>query len=239
MSKIKILLADDHQIVLDGLKSLLSDINDFEVIGAVSNGKDAVDFIATKEKPDIAVLDIDMPVMNGINATREIKKNFNGVRVLTLSMHNEKGVIQTLMDAGADGYILKNSSREELEKGIRAICRGETFFSTDVTMSLLNQSTEITANNELPEEVKDLTEREVEILKLVAEGYSNKEIGERLFISHRTVDTHRTNLMKKMDVHNVAGLIRIALKSGLVDWGWLARINHIQLYYLPFVNTFN
>ena len=216
MSKIKILLADDHQIVLDGLKSLLSDINDFEVIGAVSNGKDAVDFIATKEKPDIAVLDIDMPVMNGINATREIKKNFNGVRVLTLSMHNEKGVIQTLMDAGADGYILKNSSREELEKGIRAICRGETFFSTDVTMSLLNQSTEITANNELPEEVKDLTEREVEILKLVAEGYSNKEIGERLFISHRTVDTHRTNLMKKMDVHNVAGLIRIALKSGLV-----------------------
>ncbi|MAZ36275.1 response regulator transcription factor [Salibacteraceae bacterium] len=217
MSKIKILLADDHQIVLDGLKSLLSDINDFEVIGAVSNGKDAVDFIATKEKPDIAVLDIDMPVMNGINATREIKKNFNGVRVLTLSMHNEKGVIQTLMDAGADGYILKNSSREELEKGIRAICRGETFFSTDVTMSLLNQSTEITANNELPEEVKDLTEREVEILKLVAEGYSNKEIGERLFISHRTVDTHRTNLMKKMDVHNVAGLIRIALKSGLVD----------------------
>ena len=217
MSKIKILLADDHQIVLDGLKSLLSDINDFEVIGAVSNGKDAVDFIATKEKPDIAVLDIDMPVMNGINATREIKKNFNGVRVLTLSMHNEKGVIQTLMDAGADGYILKNSSREELEKGIRAICRGETFFSTDVTMSLLNQSTEITANNELPEEVKDLTEREVEILKLVAEGSSNKEIGERLFISHRTVDTHRTNLMKKMDVHNVAGLIRIALKSGLVD----------------------
>jgi len=217
MSKIKILLADDHQIVLDGLKSLLSDINDFEVIGAVSNGKDAVDFIATKEKPDIAVLDIDMPVMNGINATREIKKNFNGVRVLTLSMHNEKGVIQTLMDAGADGYILKNSSREELEKGIRAICRGETFFSTDVTMSLLNQSTEITANNEIPEEVKDLTEREVEILKLVAEGYSNKEIGERLFISHRTVDTHRTNLMKKMDVHNVAGLIRIALKSGLVD----------------------
>ena len=217
MSKIKILLADDHQIVLDGLKSLLSDINDFEVIGAVINGKDAVDFIATKEKPDIAVLDIDMPVMNGINATREIKKNFNGVRVLTLSMHNEKGVIQTLMDAGADGYILKNSSREELEKGIRAICRGETFFSTDVTMSLLNQSTEITANNELPEEVKDLTEREVEILKLVAEGYSNKEIGERLFISHRTVDTQCTNLMKKMDVHNVAGLIRIALKSGLVD----------------------
>jgi len=133
MSKIKILLADDHQIVLDGLKSLLSDIDDFEVIGAVSNGKDAVDFIATKEKPDIAVLDIDMPVMNGINATREIKKNFNGVRVLTLSMHNEKGVIQTLMDAGADGYILKNSSREELEKGIRAICRGETFFSTDIT----------------------------------------------------------------------------------------------------------
>lgn len=217
MSKLKILLADDHQIVLDGLQALLSTISDFEIIGAVNNGKEAVDFIATKLKPDIVLMDIDMPVMNGINAAREIKKNFEGVRILTLSMHNEKGVIQTLMDAGADGYILKNSSKEELEKGIRTICNGETFFSTDVTMSLLNQSSEIKQEKELPQEIKDLTEREIEILKLVAEGYSNKEIGERLFISHRTVDTHRTNLMKKMNVHNVAGLIRIALKSGLVE----------------------
>ncbi len=217
MSNIKILLADDHQIVLDGLNSLLSSIPDFEIIGAVNNGKEAVDFIATNQKPDIVLMDIDMPVMNGINAAREIKKNFEGIRILTLSMHNEKGVIQTLMDAGADGYILKNSSKEELEKGIRTICKGETFFSTDVTMSLLNQSSEITQEKELPQEIKDLTEREIEILKLVAEGYSNKEIGERLFISHRTVDTHRTNLMKKMNVHNVAGLIRFALKSGLVE----------------------
>lgn len=220
MSNIKILLADDHQIVLDGLQSLLSDIADFEVIGAVNNGKEAVNFVATNKtanKPNIVLMDIDMPVMNGINAAREIKKNFDDVRILTLSMHNEKGVIQTLMDAGADGYILKNSSKEELEKGIRTICKGEPFFSTDVTMSLLNQSSEITSGGELPDEVKDLTEREIEILKLVAEGYSNKEIGDRLFISHRTVDTHRTNLMKKMNVHNVAGLIRIALKSGLVE----------------------
>lgn len=217
MSNIKILIADDHKIVLDGLTSILGDIDGFDVVGSVENGKDAVDFVATKEKPDVLLMDIDMPVMNGINAAREIKKNFEGVRILTLSMHNEKGMIQTLMDAGADGYILKNSSKEELEKGIRTVYAGQTFFSTNVTMSLLNQSTEITKQADLPQEVQELTERELEILKLVAEGYSNKEIGERLFISHRTVDTHRTNLMKKMDVHNVAGLIRIAIKSGLVE----------------------
>lgn len=217
MSNIKILIADDHKIVLDGLTSILGDIDGFDVVGSVENGKDAVDFVATKEKPDVLLMDIDMPVMNGINAAREIKKNFEGVRILTLSMHNEKGMIQTLMDAGADGYILKNSSKEELEKGIRTVYAGQTFFSTDVTMSLLNQSTEITKQADLPQEVQELTERELEILKLVAEGYSNKEIGERLFISHRTVDTHRTNLMKKMVVHNVAGLIRIAIKSGLVE----------------------
>ncbi len=217
MSNIKILIADDHKIVLDGLTSILGDIDGFDVVGSVENGKEAVDFVATKEKPDVLLMDIDMPVMNGINAAREIKKNFEGVRILTLSMHNEKGMIQTLMDAGADGYILKNSSKEELEKGIRTVYAGQTFFSTNVTMSLLNQSTEITKQADLPQEVQKLTERELEILKLVAEGYSNKEIGERLFISHRTVDTHRTNLMKKMDVHNVAGLIRIAIKSGLVE----------------------
>ena len=217
MSNIKILIADDHKIVLDGLTSILGDIDGFDVVGSVENGKEAVDFVATKEKPDVLLMDIDMPVMNGINAAREITKNFEGVRILTLSMHNEKGMIQTLMDAGADGYILKNSSKEELEKGIRTVYAGQTFFSTDVTMSLLNQSTEITKQADLPQEVQELTERELEILKLVAEGYSNKEIGERLFISHRTVDTHRTNLMKKMDVHNVAGLIRIAIKSGLVE----------------------
>ncbi len=208
---------------MDGLKSILSDIPDFEIVGAVNNGKDAVDFIATsltkqsEQKPNIVLMDINMPIINGINAAREFKKNFKNVRILNLSMHNEKGVIQTLMDAGTDGYILKNSSKEELEKGIRTICRGETFFSTDVTTSLLNQSSEITTSKELPTEVKGLTEREIEILKLVAEGYSNKEIGDRLFISHRTVDTQRTNLMKKMNVNNVAGLIRVALKSGLVE----------------------
>ncbi len=217
MSKIKILLADDHQIVLDGLNAILSSVSDFDILGEVQNGKEVVDYIATKQKPDIVLMDIDMPVMNGIQASKEIKKNFEGVRILTLSMHNEKGMIQTLMDAGSDGYILKNSSKKELEKGIRTVHSGLPFFSTEVTMSLLNDSVEIKKTKELPKEIEHLTEREIEILKLIAEGYSNKEIGDRLFISHRTVDTHRTNLMKKMNVHNVAGLIRIALKSGLVE----------------------
>lgn len=217
MKKIKILLADDHQIVLDGLVSILNDIEDFDIIGSVHNGKEAVDFIANQTKPEVVLMDIDMPVMNGILATSEIKKNFEGVAILTLSMHDEKGVIQSLINAGADGYILKNSNKEELEKGIRTVASGGRFFSTEVTMSLLNQSAEIKKNEIIDPVLNELSERELEVLKAVAEGYSNKEIGERLFISHRTVDTHRTNIMKKLDVHNIAGLIRIALKNGLVE----------------------
>jgi len=154
-----------------------------------------------------------MPEMDGIEATKQIKTHFPEVKIVILTMHDEQSLVKKLLEIGADGYILKNSSKTELEMAIRQIQSGKKHFSSEVTMILLEEESPAEVNAQL----KQLTEREIEILKLISEGLSNKEIGDQLFISHRTVDTHRTNLMKKLDVHNVAGLIRFAIKNGLVE----------------------
>jgi two-component system response regulator NreC len=216
MASIKVYIADDHLIVQDGLKSIFRDLNGFEVVGSAEDGKTCLEEVRANKEIDVILMDIDMPKMSGIEVTKFVKQEFPNIKVIGLSMHNERGIIQSLIDVGADGYILKNSDGHELEKGIRAVLNGQRFFSTEVTMTLLGQTEEI-QRNQNTEELKDLTEREKEILSLIAEGYSNKEIGDKLFISHRTVDTHRTNLMRKLDVHNIAGLIKFALKNGLVD----------------------
>lgn len=211
--EINILIADDHQIVTDGLKTIIEDSPQLHVSATAINGKEAIEICQTLQI-DVVLMDIDMPIMNGIEATQKLKSIKPEIKVLILSMHNEKGIIQTVVDAGADGYILKNSSQSELLEAINKIKQGENFFSSEVTMTLLSKS-KASPNSEDEELVNSLTEREIEILKLISEGYSNKEIGDRLFISHRTVDTHRTNLMKKIDVHNIAGLIRFAMRNKL------------------------
>lgn len=214
-SQIKVLIVDDHNMVVDGLVSILSQFNDLSIVGTCSNGQEAIDKTSILQ-PNLIIMDVDMPVLDGLRACQEIKSSSPGTKVLTLSMHNDKATIQSAIEASSDGYILKNSSSEELRKGIDTIMGGGKYFSPDVTISLINDSSELKNLNQ-SSELKDLTEREIEVLKLVAEGLSNKEIGEKLFISHRTVDSHRTNLMGKLDVHNVAGLIRIAIRCGLVD----------------------
>ncbi|MCF8368916.1 MAG: response regulator transcription factor [Bacteroidales bacterium] len=215
-SEIKILLADDHQIIIDGLKSLLSTAKNIRVIGEASNGKEVCDFLKLI-KADLILMDIDMPVMNGIEATKKIKQSYPDVRIIILSMHNEPGLIKTMISAGADGYLIKNCDQNELLDAVHKVASGQNYFSTDVTMSLLEKGhvsvNSISGDNHLAE----LTSREIEILTLIAEGYSNKEIGDKLFISHRTVDTHRTNLMKKLEVNNIAGLIRFAIKQGFIS----------------------
>ncbi len=208
---INIAIADDHQLVIDGLQSILQDVADFHIKGIAHNGEEALRLVDVL-KIDVLLMDVDMPVMDGIKATKQIKKEFPETKVLILTMHDEKSIIKMLMEIGADGYLLKNSSQEELSLAIKNVASGKKHFSSEVTMALLKPDTEVVNDN-----LQDLTEREIEILRLVAEGYSNKEIGEKLFISHRTVDTHRTNLMKKLDVRNIAGLIRFGLKNGLVD----------------------
>lgn len=211
MNKINLLLADDHQIIIDGLKSLLKDQPEIKVAAEANNGREALrilNFIPI----DVLLMDIDMPVMNGIDALKEINKNNPGVKVIILSMHNEAGMIKNLIDLGANGYLLKSCSQDELLEAIKKVTAGQSYFSTDVTLALLKPSS--VDNTEQKNEL--LTDRETEILRLIASGFSNKEIGDQLFISHRTVDTHRTNLMKKLNVNNIAGLISYAIKNGIV-----------------------
>ena len=214
--EIKILLADDHQIILDGLKSLLSTEDNITVVGEASNGKEVCDFLQLIT-PDIILLDIDMPVLNGIEATKKIKSEYPDVKVIILTMHNESGLIKTMINAGADGYLIKNCDQKELLEAIQKVNDGQKFFSADVTMSLMDKGTTRVSEFSTDNRVTDLTSREIEILRYIAEGFSNKEIGDKLFISHRTVDTHRTNLMKKLNVNNIAGLIRFAIRQGFIS----------------------
>ncbi len=210
-SKIKVLLVDDHQLIIDGLKSLLKNTDEIVVTGEANNGREALRLLDILNI-DLVLMDIDMPVMNGIDALKEIKKVKPGIKVIILSMHDESGMIKNLLAIGADGYLLKSASQEELISAIKKVSDGNKYFSTEVTLSLLNGSRENLQTSK--QQVEILTSREEEILKLIAQGFSNKEIGVKLFISHRTVDTHRTNLMKKLNTSNIAGLISYAIKSG-------------------------
>jgi two-component system response regulator NreC len=211
MSKINILLTDDHQIIIDGLKSLLKNSDEITVCAEANNGREALRILGILSV-DVVLMDIDMPVLNGIDTLKEIRKQYRDVKVIILSMHDEAGMIKSLIELGANGYLLKSCSKDELVDAITKVADGQSYFSTDVTMALLKPA------NALNPEPKNelLTDRETEILKLIAAGFSNKEIGDRLFISHRTVDTHRTNLMKKLDVNNIAGLISYAIRNGIV-----------------------
>jgi len=211
MKKLKVLICDDHQIIVDGLKSLVNSIEDFEVVATANNGKEVLEILKLLSV-DIILMDIDMPVMNGLDATTLIKEKYKDIKVVILSVHSEKGMIKNLIELGVDAYLLKNSSRDELETAIRQVYKGGEYFSSGVTQSLLKKD-----EDKLKELDIDITKREVEILKLISSGLTNKEIGEKLFISHRTVDTHRTNLMRKLDVKNIAGLVSFALKKGLLE----------------------
>lgn len=214
-----IIIVDDHQLVLDGLISMLSSMDDFKMLGSARNGKEGASLVKTLE-PDLVLMDIDMPIMNGLEATRKIKESTPKSKVIILTMHNEASLIKKVMDIGADGYLLKNADREEFANALQSVAKGNSYFSAEVTRSLLNPEEVSKSQFDIdPDTIQlsKLTEREIEVLKQIAEGFSNKEIGDNLFISHRTVDTHRTNLMKKLDVHNIAGLIKFAIKNGLIS----------------------
>lgn len=209
MKNIRLILVDDHQIVLDGLKALLDDLDGFDCVATAENGQKALDLLQVFEV-DVVLMDIDMPVMNGMEATRRIKKHHPKVKVISLTQHSERGMVRQLLDCGSDGYLLKNIAQDELADAIRKVNNGENVFSSEVALSLAGKAVEKNSNGVEVE----LTERELEILALIAEGLSSKQIGEKLFISPRTVDTHRTNLMNKLEIHNIAGLIRFAFKNG-------------------------
>ncbi|MBX3101428.1 MAG: response regulator transcription factor [Bacteroidetes bacterium] len=222
MKAVRILLVDDHNIILNGIKTMLAGEQDFEIVGEANNGRDAVT-MAESLKPDVILMDIKMPDMNGIEATREITGRNLPAGIVGLTMFDDDEYIAAMLQAGAKGYLLKNSSKQDIMAALKRVATGETYFSNEVTTAALrrmmngngspkvNGHKDTVAMAEVP-----LTKREIEILTLIADELTNLEIAERLFISQRTVHSHRRNLMQKIGVKNTAGLVRYALEHKLL-----------------------
>ncbi|WP_191600014.1 response regulator transcription factor [Marinomonas algicola] len=206
---IKLLLVDDHVLVLDGLQARLELEDHIEVIGTACNGLEALNQ-ADKLKPDVVLMDVSMPVLNGLEATKRFREEQPLVKILILSMHYEKEYILSLIQSGANGYVLKDVSSEELVQAITTVHQGGTYFSSGASAALFTDT--LTTKQKEP-----LTKREISVLKEVATGLSNKEIAQSLNISVRTVETHRQNIKNKLEIHSSAGLIKYALDKKLID----------------------
>jgi DNA-binding NarL/FixJ family response regulator len=212
MKTIRILIVDDHQLILDGLKSLISNVPGFTFAGEATSGSEAL-FLAQSAKFDVVLMDIEMDGINGIETTRRLIAAIPGAKIIALTMYNEKGMITKALEAGASGYVLKNANKDELIGAILKVNSGEKYFSGEVIATMNEKNSTVLHSGKGNAEASKLTKREIEILQLIAQGLSNKEVGEKLFISHRTVDTHRTNMMEKLNIKNIAGLIRYAIQQ--------------------------
>jgi DNA-binding NarL/FixJ family response regulator len=214
MDKIKIVVADDHHILLDGLKVLLQKQKDLEVVGLYDNGTSLFDELGAT-KPHVAIVDINMPGMAGDVLTQKIKEFYPSIAVITLSMHDDAGHIMEMIEAGVSGYLLKNVNDKELIDAVRLVAQGKMYFSSEVSEKITSMVVSQQKRLDQPEEPK-LTERELEILKLVSQEYSNAQIADTLFISERTVETHRKNMLRKTGNKTVVGLIKYAMERHLI-----------------------
>lgn len=220
MEKIKILFADDHAIVRDGLRSLFKSDPGFVIVGEAADGAEAVRLVE-ENRPDVAVLDISMPNVNGIEATSIIKERYPETKILILTIHENEEYIHELIMAGADGYVLKNAEKKEIFDGVRAVAGGSTYFSSNVSRALLDGLVRSTRNR-VPFQISNeekLSKRETEVLRLIAEGLTSKQIAERLHLGITTVNSHRTNIMKKLNIHEIVGLVKYAIQKSLIDLG--------------------
>ena len=217
MSKIKLLLADDHAVVRSGLRMLLEAQPDMEIVAEAENGRETIEKVLAFQ-PDIVLMDIEMPGMNGIEATRKIKEESPETAVLALTMYEDDQYFFEMLKAGAAGYIPKRAAPDALVNAIRTVKKGEVFLYPSMAAYLVEDYLQ---RDEAPEEdeadVIDLTTREREVLVLIAEGLSNGEISEKLVISIKTVDRHRENIMRKLNIHNRIDLVKFALKKGMID----------------------
>ena len=215
MSKIRVLLAEDHTIVRKGIRALLDDAPIVEVVGEAENGREAV-AQAEALQPDIVLMDHTMPLLNGLEATRQIRKLLPHVQVLILTMHTNEEYVFQFLQAGAAGYLVKQTAPTDLITAIEAIHRGDSFLSPTISRAVIEEYVRVgeAAGKGAPDGT--LTEREREVLQLIAEGFSNQEIGAQLHISMKTVGVHRTNLMQKLDLHNLAELTKFAIRTGII-----------------------
>ncbi len=218
MKTTKILIVDDHEVVRDGLKNILNSMDNISIAGEAGNGEDAVKMYSSL-KPDLVIMDISMPGMNGIEATRVIKEKDPDARILILTMHDNQEYLNQIIRSGAKGFILKNTDKEELLEAVKTVAGGENFFSKDISKLIIDNYIRSAKETEKTDAYKEvpLTKREIEILKLIASGYSNQEIANILYISYNTVDTHRKNIMHKIAIKNTAGLVRYAIEKGLIS----------------------
>ncbi len=214
MNSIRVLLADDHTLVRAGLRKLLESMPGIEVVGEASDGLELLE-LAEKLQPQVVLMDIAMPGLNGLEATGRIARAWPDIRVLIRSMHQNAEYVRQALRHGAVAYLLKDSAPMELELALKAVLNGETYLSPAVSKGVVTDYVHRLRTEEQPADV--LTPRQREVLQLIAEGQSTKEIARRLDLSVKTVETHRTQLMKQLDIHEVAGLVRYAMRSGLVS----------------------
>lgn len=215
MAEIKLLLVDDHDIVRDGIKSLLEDEVGFVITAEASNGKEALE-ACREHSIDLVIMDINMPEMDGIDATRQIQEQFPEIKVLALTMMDEDEHIRDMIEAGASGYILKSSGKEELVEAITTILDDRHYFSEDTARSVMMDLVKSSREKE-DSDPAQLTDREIEVLELIVKQNTNQQIADQLYISIRTVDAHRRNLLQKTGAKNTAGLVTYAIKHNIVD----------------------
>jgi DNA-binding NarL/FixJ family response regulator len=213
--KIRILLADDHQIMREGLKALLGRRSSIEVIAEAENGIEALS-IARKERPDVIVMDIAMPDINGIEVTRQLKSELADIKIIALSMHSDRRFVSEILKAGASAYVLKHAAFEDLEKAIKAVMMDRTFLSADILEAVVNDYVSQLSSSEY-EAYRQLSDRERQVLQLLAEGNSTKEIAFKLHVSVKTIESHRQNIMNKLGIRTLAGLTKFAVREGLTS----------------------
>lgn len=213
---IRVLLVDDHTILREGLRALLSDVADVQVIGEASDGAEAVARVA-ELRPDVVIMDMVMPNVNGLQATAQIHREHPGTKVLILSMYDDEEYVHQVIRAGAAGYVLKGHAADDLVRAVHDVYRGQSFLQPSVAAKLIEDYVRRTPSIEHVEEQGPLTPREREVLKLIADGNTNQEVADLLFLSRKTVENHRTSIMRKLDVHDVTELVKYALRTGLIS----------------------
>lgn len=216
MSSIRVLLAEDHTILRKGLCSLLENEFGIEVVGESENGREAIEKTELL-KPDVLVLDISMPLLNGIEVTRKLIKKFPDLKILVLTMHTSDEFVFEVLNAGAKGYVIKKAAPDELVSAIHAVSLGQSYFSPEISKMLLDRMVDTGMMQDESIAFKNLSDREREVLQLVAEGHSSREISEMLFISIKTVENHRASIMEKLGLHNLAELIKYAINKGIIQ----------------------